>query len=312
MFPGKLLSTQFRSLQLTTDSIKIAAKITEKDLRRSVINQYITTFGDQLQVEFNNELHKLLSGEEVLLRRLTHSNVYRQVDYLSFLVTYQQQSLVQQQLELQYKNDFGVLNYLAGIFDTTVSRLEEPALSIYIPGNPDSSAFFLKYKIDSSRLANARNLINLGYKPKINVFVDGGIYSSLQLQPWKNIGYSFGLNFLVPIYDGGQRRLQYAKIDIAEKTRARNKEFFTRQYSQQIAQLQQQLAAIDGLLGVIKKQIKYIETLIEADGKLLVTGDIKLTDYILAINNYITAKNLIVQNQVSKLQIINQINYWNK
>jgi len=37
-----------------------------------------------------------------------------------------------------------------------------------------------------------------------------------------------------------------------------------------------------------------------------------MTDYILALNNYITAKNLVVQNMIARLQIINQLNYWNK
>ncbi|MEJ7675580.1 MAG: hypothetical protein WKF59_23455 [Chitinophagaceae bacterium] len=42
------------------------------------------------------------------------------------------------------------------------------------------------------------------------------------------------------------------------------------------------------------------------------TGDIKMTDYILALNNYITTKNLVVQNMISRYQLINQLNYWIK
>lgn len=312
IIPRKLLAAEYRTLQLTSDSIRISLRISERDLKKSIVTQYITTYGDQLQLDFNTELHTLLASEEVLLKRLTQSNVYRQVDYLSFIVTYQQQSLALHQLEVQYKNDYAQLNYLAGILDTATASLEEPSLTYLFPTNLDSSAFFLKYKVDSLRLINSKNLITLGYKPHINLFVDGGIESSFQLQGYKNLGYSFGVNFQVPIYDGNQRKLQYTKIAIAERTRVRNKEFFTRQFNQQIAQLRQQLAATEGLLGLIDKQIKYIETLIQANGKLLATGDIKLTDYILAINNYITAKNLVVQNKVAKFQIINQINYWNK
>jgi CHAD domain-containing protein len=101
-------------------------------------------------------------------------------------------------------------------------------------------------------------------------------------------------------------------LAIAERTRSKNKEFFQNQYSQQVAQLLQQLNAIENLLGPINRQIKYIETLIDANGKLLETGDIKMTDYVLALNNYITSKNLVVQNMISRYQVINQINYWNK
>jgi hypothetical protein len=265
-----------------------------------------------LQIDFNNELHNLLAREEIVLKKLTQKNVYKQVDYLSFLVTYQQQNLTEQQLEVQYKNDYATLNYLAGIFDTSVARLADPDLKVIFNFVTDSSAFFLKYKLDSLKLVNNKALIDLGYRPRINLYADGGLNSSLNYQPYKNFGNSVGVSFVIPIYDGGQRKLQYSKIDIAERTRSRNKEFFQNQYYQQIAQLQQQLYAIENLLGTINKQVTYIETLIEANGKLLETGDIKMTDYVLALNNYITAKNLVVQNMISRYQVINQINYWNK
>lgn len=312
LLPKKYLNLQFKDIQIIGDSIRNVSKITEQDLKKTIITQYITTFGDQLQLNFNNELQNLLSREEIILKKLTQKNVYRQVDYLSFLVTLQQQELTQQQLQVQYKNDYATLNYLAGILDTVTSILSPPDINIVTALYTDSSAFFLKYKIDSLKLINNKALIDIGYSPRINLYADGGLQSSLAYQPYKNFGTSFGVSFVVPIYDGGQKRLQYAKIDIAERTRAKNRDFFQNQYYQQIAQLQQQLFAIENLLPAINKQVKYIETLIQANGKLLETGDIKMTDYILALNNYITTKNLIVQNMISRYQIINQLNYWKR
>jgi hypothetical protein len=46
--------------------------------------------------------------------------------------------------------------------------------------------------------------------------------------------------------------------------------------------------------------------------KLLETGDAKVTDFILALSNYVNARNLVGQNTISRLLIINQINYWNR
>src|SRR5437588_11859143 len=181
-------------------------------------------------------------------------------------------------LQVQYKNDFATLNYLAGIFDTTVVSLAVPNISVVKNFYPDSSVFFLKFRIDSLRLVNNKALIDLGYRPHINLFADAGFQSSLAAPSpsYKNFGTSFGVNFTIPIYDGHQRKLQYSKIDIRERMRQRNKEFFQNQYHQQIAQLTQQLYAIENLLDPIDKQIKYIETLIDANGKLLETGDIKM------------------------------------
>lgn len=312
LLPKKYLNLQFRDLQFISDSLRNASKITEQDIKRAIINQYIITYGDQLQMDFNNRLYTLLNREEIILKKLTQANIYRQVDYLSFLVTYQQQNLTRQQLAVQYNYDYATLNYLAGIIDTTVSTLAAPDINIASMYYPDSSVFFLKYKIDSLKLINNKALIDINYRPHFSVYADAGVQSTFAAPLYKNFGTSFGVSFIVPIYNGGQKRMQYSKIDILERTRIRNREFFQAQYYQQIAQLRQQLYAIENLIGAINKQIKYIETLIEVNGKLLQTGDIKMTDYILAVNNYIVAQNLVVQNMISRYQVINQLNYWNK
>jgi hypothetical protein len=126
ILPKKFANLGFIDLQLTGDSIRNASKISEQDLKKTIINQYITTYGDQLQMDFNSQLLNLLSREEIILKRLTEKNVYKQVDYLSFLVTYQQQDLTRNQLQSQYKNDYATLNYLAGIIDTIPIKLAPP------------------------------------------------------------------------------------------------------------------------------------------------------------------------------------------
>lgn len=105
--------------------------------------------------------------------------------------------------------------------------------------------------------------------------------------------------------------MQYTKINIQERTRQKQQDFFSTQYRQQILQLQQQLKALEGLQEPINKQIEYLQTLIDVNGKLLETGDIKITDYVLALSNYISSRNLVIQNIISRFQLINQLNYWN-
>jgi len=104
--------------------------------------------------------------------------------------------------------------------------------------------------------------------------------------------------------------MQYAKIDLQEKTRQAKRDFFIRQHQQQIMQLRRQLASTEKLIDDINKQIKYSETLIRTNHKLLATGDVRLTDFILTINNYLNARNLVTQNYVNRLRILNQLNYW--
>lgn len=306
------LSLQFNSLQLSRDSINVTSGITRQDIKKTIITQYITAYSDQLQIDFTDEIINLLQGEDSILKRLTQKNVYKQVDYLSFLVTLQQQRLARSQLFVQYKNDYATLNYLTGIVDTTTTPLAEPALEIVKNYITDSSVFLLKYKVDSLRLINERALVDLSYRPKVSLFADAGYQTTFDITPYKNFGTNVGINFSIPIYDGHQKQLQYSKINIQERIRQRQKEFFQTQYTQQVLQLEQQLSALDALSDPINKQIEYLKTLIEVNGRLLETGEVKITDYVLALNNYITSRNLVVQNMITRFQVINQLNYWNQ
>jgi len=306
------LQNQFNGIILQSDSVRALAKISIKDLQRSITSQYITAYGSWLQYQFNNEVYNLLSKEDTLLKKLTQSAVYRQTDYLTFLVTLQQQKLAVLQARNQYKNDYAGLNYVSGLFDTAFTPLEAPAIDLYEMMDAGNTVFYEKYRVDSLLLKNADAQIDFNYKPKVSLYADGGYVSSFTYQAYKNFGTSIGVNLSVPIYDGKQRKMQHTKVAIAEQTRQGYRDFFKTQYSQQIAQLTQQLNATQELINETTGQLKYVESLIDANGKLLTTGDVHIADYIIAINNYLNAKNIIRQNTINKLQIITQINYWIK
>lgn len=306
------IGAQFDSIKFQKLSITNAAQISEQDLKRNVISQYIIAYGDLQQLLFFRETNALLVKEETILKKLTASNVYKQVDYLAFLVTLQQQNLQIKQLDIQFKNDYATLNYLSGITDTATVQLLDPNIQLNPLPEINHSVFFKKFEIDSLKLNNSKGLVDIAYRPRFNVFGDAGYNSTLVYQPYKNFGTSFGVSAIVPIYDGKQRKLQYAKIDISERTRQGYQSFYTSQYAQQIAQFMQQLKATDALIGDINEQLKYTDGLIKANAKLLGAGEVRIADYIIALNNYLTAKNLITQNTINRLQIINQINYWNR
>jgi outer membrane protein TolC len=306
------LSAQYKNLQLQNEGIANNSRITEQDLKRTITNQYLTAFGTLQELGLAKEIHDLLKKEVDILKTLTEKNVYRQTDYLTLLVTVQQQDLSLRQLDIQFHNDYATLNYLAGIVDTAAVNLDEPSFTISSPPGIDHSVFFQKYTIDSLILVQNRELINYNYKPKVNIYANGGYLSSFAYQGYKNFGASVGLDLTVPIYDGKQKKMQYRKLDISERSRNNYKSFYASQYYQQISLLRQQLQQTESLIGDINNQIKYSDGLIQVNTRLLETGDAKIADLIIALNNYLTAKNLLTQNKVSRLQIINQINYWNR
>ena len=172
--------------------------------------------------------------------------------------------------------------------------------------------FYNQFKIDSLKIKTNDKQIDYSYKPRVSVFADGGYNSSFAITPYKNFGLSAGVALTVPIYDGKQRKMQHQKNAIAEQNRSTYQDFFSTQYSQQIAQLNQQLLLTQQLVEQTDTQIKYAEGLIKAQRQQLITGDVRIADYIIAIGNYLNAKNIVTQNTINKFQIINQINYWNR
>lgn len=286
--------------------------ISEQDLKKAITTQYITAYGDEQQLDFLQEVYAQLQEEDTLLKKLTSGNVYRQTDYLTFLVTLQQQELAIKQGDIRLKNDLATLNYLAGIIDTGYVRLSQPALTINEQPAATHSIFFRQFQLDSLGILNRRKLTDLNYRPRLSWFGDAGYNSTWTTEGYKNFGFSFGFSLSVPIYDGRQRRIQYRKLSIEEDTRKNYEDFYHRQYQQQVLQLHQQLDAIQSLMPDLEHQVRYTDALIKANSRLLASGDVKIADMVIAVNNLLAVKNQITQNQVARLELINQINYWSR
>ena len=310
--PRGYAAAQFRAIGLQSQSLRDTIQLSVRDLVRTITEQYITAYGDLLTMNYSKELFDLLKGQTEAMKKLAQASVVKQTEFLSLDVTMQQQELTYLQAQIQYTADYLTLNYLAGIPDTAIGLLEEPKLEYNLPHDFYTSVFYQRYVTDSLRIMNERKLIDFTYRPTIGAFTDAGYNSSLFTSPYKNLGFSFGVNVKVPIYDGHQKKMKYQKLNIEESTRQYNKEYFIKQYYQQIGQLNAQLRATDQLFEKIRRQVDYTKTLISAYGKLIQTSDARVTDLVTAITNYLNAQNLYRQNFISRLRIMNQINYWNQ
>jgi outer membrane protein TolC len=121
---------RYKALGLLNQSASNTSKISEQDLKKNITSQYITAFGEWQQYNFNVEMLHLVQKEEAMLKKLTENGVYKQIEYLSFLVNLRQQELLVERLKSQYQNDFALLNYLCGIEDTALVPLPDPNLKI--------------------------------------------------------------------------------------------------------------------------------------------------------------------------------------
>jgi outer membrane protein TolC len=285
-------------------------KIASKDVNKLITAQYITASGSAEQLDYNQKMASLLNDEATILKKLTQNSIYKQTDYLVFLSTIKQQELQVLQLKQQYQNDLGMLNYLSGETDTTFVNLKKPDITLKTIQSADKIVFAKQFEVDSLKIINQNKIIDNAYKPSLSLLGDAGYLSSLTYEVHKNFGFSVGLGLSIPIYDGNKKSLQHQKNETALATNLAYKANFNKQYQQQLLMLNQKLKQAVAIENQLQSQLQIVDALIEANKKLLLTGDAQITDFVIAIGNVITINNSISQNKINKLQLINEINYW--
>ena len=304
------VNSQAESFQLLKESLVLNKKIASKDVNKLITAQYITASGSAEQLDYNQKMASLLKDEATILKKLTQNSIYKQTDYLVFLSTIKQQELQVLQLKQQYQNDLGLLNYLSGEVDTTFVKLRKPDITLKTIQSDTKSVFAKQFEVDSLKIINQNKLIDNAYKPSLSLIGDAGYLSSLTYEAHKNFGLSVGLGLSVPIYDGNKKSLQHQKNETALATNLAYKANFNKQYQQQLLILNQKLKQAVAIENQLQSQLQIVDALIEANKKLLLTGDAQITDFVIAIGNVITINNSISQNKINKLQLINEINYW--
>ncbi|MCL6524044.1 MAG: TolC family protein [Thermoflavifilum sp.] len=310
IFTRQILQPQYEQLQLQQQWIRNQQSISTYDLDKSVSLQYLNAYADQLLLTHHKQIQDLLTQQQALVQKFVQQGIYQYPDYLNVTVALQNEQITIDQLQSQYHHDLALLRYLCGIHDTSIIQLQEPDITLHhLP--PQSSVFLQTYIIDSLLIANQRQIVATKYLPSVNWFADAGWNTSqLSSTAYKNIGASFGISLSVPIYDGHQRKLQYEKLHVQENTRAQYAHFFRNQYAQQLSDLYQQLREVEQRIFSIQQKLATTEELIEIDKKLLQTGNVRITDYILAVQQHVQIQNSLDQARIQRWQILVQLNYW--
>lgn len=309
LFAKKRVSGQLQTIDLLNQTLKLNAKITTLDLKKSITSQYLSAYTDFTQNQFNQTVLELLNKEQNTVKALVDKGVYLVTDYMNLQILIRAQSIAVSQSLIQLKNDLALLNLLCGISEKQQIKLVKPELTVQTNFDPENSPVLAQFRIDSLKNRNSRQIIDLNYRPKVNIFADGGFSAIAPQNVPHNFGASVGVNFSVPIYDGKQRKLQYEKIDLAENTRINYKRYYSSQYKIQFDQLNNQLNMTEHLLEEINGQLSEQERLIELYRIELEKGLVRFLDFITVFNNYTATKVTYLVTEMNRLQIINQLNY---
>ena len=305
----QVLNTKFKGINIKKQSVNNSIKISISDLKKSITTQYLTTYGDFNDIEFTRGQLKIVNDQLELLKHLVQNGVYKQSDYLSLLAEAEAQETAIAQLVSQYSTDLQSLNQLCGINDNKDVELATPVISELKIENFNLSPLFMQFKIDSIRIENEKQLIADQVKPKLNWYADAGMMSSTITNIYKHFGVSAGINLTVPIYDGGQRKLEIQKLTLTENTRSSYQNYFKSQYQQHVFQIYSDLSNLTRVVEQVKKQLATAKELIEISRIQLGNGTIPVIEYLNALRNYTVINRMINQSEIKRLVLINELNY---
>lgn len=306
----KAKRTQLEALNIQSQYLDNTAKITELDLTKAITDLYITAYRDYALIQSADEVLSLLSKEEETLKPLVQKGIYNQTDYLNIQMSKETQLLAKRQADLQYRTDLYSLTIVCGMDDTSYVTLAAPVVDLSERVATANLLLLRQYHIDSLKFSNNKKLINLQYQPKLTAFADAGLWTADLPGFYRGFGAGVGVNFSMPLYDGKQRKYDYQKIDLAAQISRGYQQYYRNQYQQQVYQLDAQLRATDDLIRETTRQLKLSNDLIDVYRTELAQGLVRITDLVLTVNNYINFRTSLNQTTMSRLQIINQLNYY--
>jgi outer membrane protein TolC len=309
IFNSRALNNKYQAIGIQKQSVNNSSRISIKELKKLITDQYLIAFADFSDLAFNKSFLDLLNNENEIVRQFTRNGIYKQTDYFSLLVEMQGQEILVSQIKNLFRRDLNLLYQICGISDTALYELSVPALTK--GGIPDisRSPHFIQYQIDSLKILNEKNAIDVKYQPKLNWFADAGILTSNPWNFYRHFGYSAGLSFSLPIYDGQQKNHEKQKLVLSENTRSSYKNNYILKYGQQVQQLNRELMALQETSIQIEKQLSTSNQLITASKALLNSGNISMIEYINTIKNFRSINRNLNQIRIQILQVINEQNY---
>jgi len=283
--------------------------LSKHELEKQVTEQYIAAYQSLQLLRLAAQTTANLKTQLSITEQLVKTGQAKQSDYLLLEVEYENQKLTLNDCMAQYKSDINRLFSLCGISETSSAEIDAPSLSIINQGL--DSRFLQKYTLDSSLIISQQNLSESKYAPQVKVFFNAGLNATSLDAIQRKFGFSAGLDFLLPLYDGNQRDLVRQQNELSKNSVGLYRSNFIMQRNLQQSTILGQIDILKSSLAGIEKQTSNFDKIIELKGEELRKGQSSMLEYLTILKNFIELqKNKISAESNYQLQICNY-NYWN-
>ncbi len=280
-------------------------------LERTVTEQYVLCLLDKARIGIADSVERLLDYQEAVVGKLVNSGFSKQSS-LTLLAAERKANDEQRVADLQsYHSHLMDLNLICGISDTLDVDLA------YVDALPTDghgggqSLFMEQYRLDSLDAEASLRSFNMQYKPKLNLFVDGGMQTGAFKDFYRHFGWSAGLTFSWTLYDGKQQRWQQRQTEIRKNTVSSYRENMDLQRRMRIRQCISEMSKYDERRKLTERRLADYDKVLADYGKEIRAGQVSVLDYITVLKSKISAeKDLLLLDTNRQLAVV-AYNYWN-
>ena len=161
--------------RINTEIVRNHIRLEEHQLERTVTEQYLLCLLDQTQAAFADSVGAVLVHQEKTVGRLVKNGLAKESDLRLLAI----ERAANEELRLSslqsYHTHLMDLNLLCGIEDTANVALANIGVEQRTPNLYGSSLFTEQYRLDSLNTVASLRSFNLQYKPRLDLFVNGGM-----------------------------------------------------------------------------------------------------------------------------------------
>ena len=309
IFNGRITSALENQTNIQQAQYKYGYELEKRNLQKQITDQYIGAYKSLMFYQLSKEITNNVEEQLKYAGELVKKGFAKSQGYLLLKIELQAQKIAMKEILQQYKNNLLQLNSSCGIKDTQTVFVEPVEISI---NNVKSSFSFLeKYKLDSLATSNQQELFETKYNPQVKLFFNTGL-NAVELDGiQRKFGMSAGIDFMLPIYDGGQKSITRQQNEITTNSIQNYKQFAASNIEIQKQSAISNIQLVQNSLKETELQLNDYKNLIQLSNKQLQTGDISMIEYLTILRNFVEMRKALIEKETNLQTEINNYNYWN-
>ncbi len=280
------------------------------DIKKAVTDQYILCITDKNQIKLAEGIIENLNTQYEILCRLAAKGLAKNTDLQLLDIERNNNGYLKQCALQSYHTHKADLDIMCGINDTIDGELKEIHLEPIVEENYISH-YNYKYTLDSMHTASVLKSSMIKYRPKLNVFIDGGVNTADFSNTYRRFGISAGMSFSWLLFDGKQKRNLQRQADADIKIICDYRDRFIADRIKNKSKYIRQLEDIDIQKTKLQKQMEDYDRLLENLTLQMQHGEQSVIDYVTVLRNKIQAAKDDMTVSANRELLINALNYWN-